>query len=99
MSATKTNYTAFSPTSIKIIRTGNLNNDVIDFDYAECLKWDQHLLRLSKNIRIGKFQIPRDALDKKRLITVNTVLLGEVVHTKIPNPNEYCPKLYFAQYL
>lgn len=85
LNASKTNYIAFSLTSVNQPEYNSLFIDGLDSHIAQVdstkylgividknLKWDQHVLRLTKNIRklIYKFYSIREILNKQLLILV-----------------------------
>lgn len=94
LNLSKTNYIAFSLTSINRpdfdqIYIESLNNNINSVDFTtylgvvidKNLKWDQHILKLTKNLRklIYKFYILRVILNKKLLLGIYKSLIESLL--------------------
>lgn len=94
LNISKSNYIAFSLTAVNRPLYNSIHINGLDSELAEVnctkylgiyidkhLKWDEHVLRLSKNIRklIHKFYTLREILNKQLLITVYKAIVESLL--------------------
>ena len=94
LNISKSNYIAFSLTAVNRPLYNSIHINGLDSELAEVnctkylgiyidkhLKWDEHVLRLSKNIRklIHKFYTLREILNRQLLITVYKAIVESLL--------------------